>query len=142
MSDRLLTDAELDAIEKRVNTATAGPWKSDDGGPYGAVTAKCTCPDGKCNRCAGYSGFLIGESILPSNRPFIAESREDVPAMIDALREARAVILARLGSPESLRDVIRGQYGDESDSEAVEDCRRALRALGIDPGTEGKDESE
>jgi hypothetical protein len=78
-----MTELDLDEIEARANAATPGPWEAyftlhgdpmvvEQGqGPFGAVTLPSTAPDdyGK------------------ANAEFIAHAREDIPALVQRVRE-------------------------------------------------------
>lgn len=85
MSDAKGLELDLDAIEKRAAEATPGPWEvrsssiavKDDKAPY-----VCTVP--------GRHSVPQWATWMRCNGPFIAAARTDVPALVAALREARA----------------------------------------------------
>lgn len=88
----MLSDAELIEIEQRAEAATPGPWFARDGA-YGWEVFAADVP-----------ADIIVEVALSDGRdgPFIAASRTDVPALIAALREARA-------ERDALREVLHAE---------------------------------
>ena len=71
-------DLDLDAIEARAAAATEGPWSRDD--EYPLSVAICYTPH----------VWALAYSGTEANAEFIAHARTDVPALVAALREARA----------------------------------------------------
>lgn len=84
-----MTSEELDALEALANAATPGPWD--------AGTAFC-CPDmgwvDGPNRmvCPVLEPAKRTHTLDANDAEFIARAREAVPALIAALREARAEV--------------------------------------------------
>lgn len=77
-------EIDLKAIEARANAATPGPWMPD--ATYGSITA----PNGADPRgdAEYYGAQLVAESCAKADQAFIANAREDVPALLSALRAA------------------------------------------------------
>jgi hypothetical protein len=77
---------DLDAIERRANAATAGPWavyeKPD---PWGYWTVQDA--DGKDVFDDGSAGGEYGPSCSIEDRDFLVAARTDVPALIARVRE-------------------------------------------------------
>jgi len=71
-------DLDLDAIEARAAAATEGPWSRDD--EHSLSVAICYTPH----------VWALAHSGTEANAEFIAHARTDVPALVAALREARA----------------------------------------------------
>lgn len=82
MSDQV-TDAELTEYEAQAGAATEGPWESS--GPRNGNGVRNTCGTRVIRGCneAG---------LTESDAAFIAASREAVPRLVKALREARALL--------------------------------------------------
>jgi hypothetical protein len=79
-----MTDAELDAIEARAADATPGPWSARRDG--------AVWQPGDMVTMAG-AVATVTDPTHPSavrDAAFIAAARADVPALVSALREARA----------------------------------------------------
>ena len=105
---RAALDLDLDALEARAAAATEGPWTSDnfeiypsEGGPDVSCENGC---DGGCDdderapiQCARVShateviADVYGlQQFADQDGAFIAHARTDVPALVSALRAARA----------------------------------------------------
>lgn len=89
-----LTDAELEAIEKRAEAATPGPWLHEGNGAVGAGhrTKQVAMA---CGPAAMYDERAATNEIIAANGGFIAHARTDVPRLIAALR-ARDARVAEL----------------------------------------------
>ena len=91
---------DLDAIEKRANAATPGPWRA--------------CREGACScgqvwsipldRIISHPAFEydFDETSTPEiyhapNAAFIAAAREDIPALVAEVRRLRALLDAEQG---------------------------------------------
>ena len=88
----IMTPEELDAIEVRAAKATEGPWNThlvDDTCVVSADRTKVctTCDSSQTERDDGYN---IEYERMEKDAAFIAHARQDVPALIAALREAQA----------------------------------------------------
>ena len=112
-----MTDDELKAIEARAEAATPGPWKTWEhydipcGNPY------CTVDGCREDHASGQwfiEGPLFDDRIDQHRLPkedadFIAASRQDIPALIAALRDSQkqfsdcALILA--DAHQQIRDL-------------------------------------
>jgi hypothetical protein len=80
-----LTDAELEAIRKRAEAATEGPWYSEDN----SVVYSEKVVDRKYGEPVEVADTSCGPDI--GNAEFIAHAREDVPkllAEVERLRDA------------------------------------------------------
>lgn len=105
-----MADLDLDAIEARANAATDGPWfwrntqgRSGDVYLQGARTRivmafKRMGMNGAQPMFRGLDGLLYESADVNINQfpdaEFIAYARTDVPALVAALRDARAAIAA------------------------------------------------
>ena len=80
---------DLDAIERRANAATPGPWavyeKPD---PWGYWTVQDA--DGKDVFDDGSAGAEYGQTCGIADRDFLVAARTDVPALIARVRELEA----------------------------------------------------
>lgn len=108
-------DLSLDAIEARANAATAGPWHVS-GGTDGEKSRWSHDGEGATiyrdgselnpvvvGGCQDEQGGAIGV-LKNSDAEFIAHAREDVPAMLAALRAARTI------TPEQLEVAIKALF--------------------------------
>lgn len=129
-----MTEAELNEIQARAAGATAGPW-FEVVEPDGEML-----PDGS----GGIDGYVetgaigappegaedpptIADGVEhPGNRAFIKHAREDVPALVKAVREVR--LDAEAGWRSAL--LLAVQYGARGTERAA---RAALVALGAEP---------
>lgn len=80
-TDRI--DVALDAIDEVTNAATLGPWNESDHRQF--WEGGCIRPHGSHAICV----FLNGWNQTIQDRHFIAQSRNTVPALTAALREAK-----------------------------------------------------
>lgn len=83
------TPLDREAIERRVNAATPGPWTfepDDDGGPLGYILpADPHRPETLFETCNVWEqAYLDGE--------FVAHARTDIPALLSALRRSHTRI--------------------------------------------------
>lgn len=90
-----MTNAELDAIRKRAEAATAGPWhgntalrmifaKRQSGDPEGADGDR---PIASIPLALDNTRGILGNR--DADAAFIAHSREDIPALLDELQRLR-----------------------------------------------------
>lgn len=80
-----MTDLDLDAITARANAATPGPWQiTDRNGDH--VRRKLRGADDRM--VLGMSALLWPD---PADEAFLTHAREDVPALVSAVTEAREV---------------------------------------------------
>ena len=87
MSTQTQTPADrLDAIETRANAATAGPWEAEGAEVF---TAGCGLFGGTV--AAVYYGAETGGHHPAADRSFIVNARQDVPALVSALRAVLAL---------------------------------------------------
>lgn len=79
-----MTDANLNEIETRLASATAGPWRTQ--------IAACDHTDAEDHSAVkGGDGALVSGCIeWESDATFIAHAREDIPALIAEVRRLRA----------------------------------------------------
>ncbi len=88
-----MRDLDIDAIEQRANAATPGPWR--DGRSGGDV--ECLIDGVHCQVALASGAAAMHDvradaaTIRRANAAFIAHAREDVPALIEALKWLRKV---------------------------------------------------
>ena len=85
-----MTEEEIEAIAARAAAATLGPWECDDDGHWIQSTSVFDLvyePTHDRER-----RIIIDAANKPTDTNFIVHAREDVPALIAALREANAKI--------------------------------------------------
>jgi len=126
----MLTEKELKEMEARANAATEGPWGINPRANTNIVGPN----DRGIGAFAGYQSFDPNDEELPfridrenrANAIFAAAVRSDLPRLIAALRETRAVIdtvgdhLTDLCGPEIIA-AIRG-YNTKRFGEEVDQC--------------------
>lgn len=95
---------DLDAIEARVNAATEGPWDA----PARLLGLPCTTVFGKERR------HVLYHTGGHEDASFIAHAREDVPALVTAVRE-RDEILSKISAA-----VAAGTYSNRELREAIQ----------------------
>lgn len=95
-----MTDEELDAIEARANAATPGPW-----GAHGCgSTHDLVLGDGEKylqiahTRSVGGCGMIWNEAQITANAAFIAEARQDIPALVAEVRRQSAEVFRLRGA--------------------------------------------
>lgn len=81
---------DLAEDERIIAAATAGPW--EDGERYGAVVTRAF-PTTPGEASEAYGGVPICESAKKPDRAFIARSRTRWPALVEEVRELKAMIL-------------------------------------------------
>lgn len=99
---------DLDAIRARADAATEGPWApwlDLDGTPHmqGMLmvgNAAAVIPPGQC-WIEGVDVNPIAHTHTPEDRAFIAHARQDIPALLDRIRDLEAAI-ARVRAPHAL----------------------------------------
>lgn len=93
-----ITDEELDAMEKRANLATPGPWKKANittPTKHARVRLSICRIDGMqvkeviARDVRGPNGWDEGEKAIGNDAAFIANARDDVPALIAEVRRLR-----------------------------------------------------
>ena len=89
MSDRDLTAAELDELERVTEAATPGPWAKSPNAVDAVIApeqpGKCAFPESD----AFYGGFLVGESMDYRDRDFLIAARDAMPRIIAEIRRLR-----------------------------------------------------
>jgi hypothetical protein len=91
-----MNDLDLDAIERRANAATPGPWTYHDGcgyvevPPCGAIEFKPGWQRSVHFLARVHNNHVEGEDGLGFDGAFIAAARTDVPALIARVRELEA----------------------------------------------------
>ena len=85
-----MTDQELDEIEARAAAAAPAPWMRN-----GKTSAGWRIDDADPTR-VGISFILTPTAIVPrdENAVFIAEARQDVPALVAEVRRLKAALAA------------------------------------------------
>ena len=87
---------DLDAIERRANAATPGPWTYHDGcgyvevPPCGAIEFKPGWERSVHFLARVHNNHVEGEDGLGFDGAFIANARTDVPALVARVRELEA----------------------------------------------------
>jgi hypothetical protein len=97
-----VTSLDLDATEARAAAATEGPWQATealDADPDAAIGVAAGWVDDEYTSMvvttSGSASYDLGEPTdKPADAEFIAAAREDVPALVDALRRARGCAVA------------------------------------------------
>jgi hypothetical protein len=91
---------DLDAIERRANAATPGPWyvhESDRPGDYWTVSADPSSPFYREVFDDGSGAGEYGEKCSIADRDFLVAARTDVPALIAEVRRLREAIHGMVG---------------------------------------------
>jgi hypothetical protein len=84
----MLTDAELEVIEKRAAEATPGPWRA---GTHDKIRLWVPYPDGPAGWASERCLAIMNEHFsFDADIQFIAHAREDVPALVAEVRRLRA----------------------------------------------------
>jgi hypothetical protein len=78
----MISDQELDEIERRAHTATVGPWKS-------FVEGRDFTSGDSFIRTGGEDIYLSGATV--ADQDFIANARADVPRLVAEIRALRAM---------------------------------------------------
>jgi len=113
MTREPMTQEQLDAIQARVDGATGGPWGCYGDGAHEVFDA------------GEYSDGDRGEVVAAvidklSDAVFIAEAREDIPALLAEVQRLR-----------HFESIVSWRYGDTTDGKTqVAMTHRAARALG------------
>lgn len=82
-----LEDQELEAIRRRCNAATPGPWQSVEGRDPVARSRSLMTGSGESR---SNDVELIGATVMDQN--FIAHARQDIPRLLDEIYRARQVM--------------------------------------------------
>ncbi len=88
MTDPILTDDDLDAIEGRSNAATKGPWQSYVEGRDHLGGSNVIVTGGLDDR----SPDIEIANVSNADQDFIAHSRQDVPRLVAEVRRLRAAL--------------------------------------------------
>lgn len=112
-----MADPDLDAIRARADAATDGPWWPRYGGEPGYIYASASL-----TLIAEVTGEASDAAPRP-NSTFIANARTDIPALLNALDEARAELDANW--PE----LVRAERRQRARAEKAEAQVAAVRAL-------------
>jgi hypothetical protein len=81
---------DLDVVAERVRQTSEGPWEPSPKVSDAVIAPHADRRPGWDDEDDGYyGGPVVGESMLPADREFIAYARSDVPAMERELRVAR-----------------------------------------------------
>lgn len=84
--------SDLDAIQRRADAATEGPWKSEPyRGPHEFVRVTSPVDCGIHN---------LAEDVRPHDAEFIANARTDIPTLLALVRsqQARLAVVAELAN--------------------------------------------
>jgi hypothetical protein len=86
---------DLDAVAERVRQASEGPWEPSPKVSDAVIAPHADRRPGWDDEDDGYyGGPVVGESMLPADREFIAHARQDVEEMERELRVAREELAA------------------------------------------------
>lgn len=86
MTARILTDAEVDALEELAEKATPGPWTV--GKSHESVVAPNPADD---DEARWYGGALIAESLFRvGDKELIAASREAIPNLVATIKALKS----------------------------------------------------
>lgn len=90
----ILTDREINAIEKRLNEATNGPYRI---GTNGGLVSDHPVAGGASGSgdIEYYGGYLIAESITFKNNMFLSNAWQDIKNLIETIRTERSERLER-----------------------------------------------
>ncbi len=123
-----MTPERLAEIKARADAATPGPWGHGEGccGPYLDYQAHqdergCGTAESATSDYDGRQPLWLGGTVLPTDRLFIAHTRQDIPALIAALESAWAEV-------ERLKD--RVKEFEESVS-TCENCKKPLDYISV-----------
>lgn len=83
---RVMTDAELDAIQARADASTPGPWVRD---PWSSPDLQVIAYGHEVVRHHRRHYRQVNTRVVP-NHEFIAHAREDVPVLVSEVRRLRA----------------------------------------------------
>src|SRR5699024_11273446 len=87
-----MTPEQLAAIRERANNATPGPWEYVD--DYIGVRQVPTEAHRTGRTEYEVEGIIPGEHVRASDAVFIAAARDDIPALLDHIKEQASVIQA------------------------------------------------
>jgi len=90
----ILTDREIFEIEKRLNEATKGPYRT---GIRGGLVSDHPVVGGASGSgdIEYYGGYLIAESITFKNNTFLAHTWQDIKNLIETIKTERRGKLER-----------------------------------------------
>ena len=88
-----MTESEIIKIEKRLRSATKGPWKSmiegrDHTNGDNFIMTGITEGENIWSENRGTDIYLIGSTI--SDQDFIANARQDIPKLLDYIRTLKS----------------------------------------------------
>jgi hypothetical protein len=134
---------DLEAVEARANAATPGPWWVSEGADdYGTdVFAMPEARDPLGNFvCRTGKGFLYDAGTTDAE--FIAYAREDVPALVAAVRALEGEcerlheeVEARDRSVVALKRLVARQREDADETDDDNECMRCLERPAVDGAT-------
>ena len=90
MTHRPLTDADLDTISARAESALPGPWRLFDQWEPNNLARENVVLWNDPHLAEGVDGWVCQVPGDPANAEFIAHARADVPRLIADLRASRA----------------------------------------------------
>jgi hypothetical protein len=106
-----LSEEELERMERRVAAATVGPWLADSDEPEPAANIS-VIELGSCNELGTFKSIeLVGAS--PADHDFIVNARQDIPRLLQEVRQLRARLQSLDTSMDDLESRMRGA-GEEA----------------------------
>ncbi|MFE6054845.1 hypothetical protein ACFQ6N_29170 [Kitasatospora sp. NPDC056446] len=99
-----LTEADLDAMERRISGATPGPWvplletrSATGGGSFIQVAPDAAEQDDEIylRRFTGGREVLGPDRQADADLDFVASAREDMPRLVAEVRRLKAALLAK-----------------------------------------------
>jgi hypothetical protein len=104
--NKRLNDGEVEAIRKRVEAATAGPWYNTRWDV--ATEPDCTTgyPSSPESICGTFDGEYIENPNGINDAEFIAHAREDVPKLLAEIERLKSVNYEAVGSIENICEMI------------------------------------
>lgn len=124
-----MSGVDLDAIRKRVERATEGPWWSERYG-RGSVSPEAIYQLGPGEMVAHVFPFIPGRRQVQADAEFIARAREDVPALCDEvelLRRWKAEAMRVMDGLDRLGRVVVAPLGASITDSAIECVERLTR---------------
>lgn len=102
--NKRLTNEQIEAIRKRAEAATEGPWRIGKQSPNGL------------NNIGTMGGLLTAQTLNEADAEFIAHAREDVPALLAEIDRLNGL----------LRELICAVYEYEPDGTALMDLAERI----------------
>jgi hypothetical protein len=140
--DDILTPAELDEIQARVNKATEGPWEyscgiiSQNVAPFDSIVDL----EDNYHPLGNYQTLILDES----NAAFIAHARTDIPRLLATVR-SQAGEIERMWKAEPMQPLTLNQLKSMNDERVIIRCPELEMAALVSfhpEGSEGYDESD